>query len=47
MHLWNIAAVWCAFGLAGGAPEVRHVGRAERVLWWLGGALLAMAVFAH
>jgi hypothetical protein len=47
MHLWNIAAVWCAFGLAGGAPEVRHVGRAERVLWWMGGALLAMAVFAH
>ena len=44
--VWRAAAVWCAFGLAGGAPEVRHVGRAERVLWWLGGGLLLSAVFA-
>jgi hypothetical protein len=47
LQVWTTAAVWCAFGLAGGAPEVRNIGRAERVLWWLGGALLAMAVFAH
>ena len=44
--VWRAAAVWCAFGLAGGAPEVRHAGRAERVLWWLGGGLLLSAVFA-
>jgi len=45
--LWRAGAVWAAFGLAGGAPEVRHLTRADRILWWLGGGLLLSAVFTN
>lgn len=43
--LWRAGAAWAAFGLAGGAPELRSVTRADRILWWLGAGLLLSAVF--